>query len=351
MKIVLVCKGNLKSAGMRNFGYDLRYLNGLVRNGHCVNVYNVNDRIKALSAGGIFKKAGHKRMNRDFIKFIDHYRPDAIILSHTNAVLPETYQAVREKYPELKIAHVNVDCLYSSENQENLKKWARVTDAGFITTGGNVLSRFNSADSKFYFMPNIVDASIDTGRAFDLSAPPYDVCCFMNDDGSDAADNRVATALAVQNDVAGIQTHYRGFNGQPPISGAEQVDVYGHSAMALNLSRIAVNGRQSDAEERYLYSSDRIAQIMGNGCLAFLQRGFALENLYREDQDAVFFNDVNDLVTKVAYYKNTPAERQKIAQSGWARSHKYFNEKVVMRYVIETLFAQTPRNKYLWQEL
>ena len=63
--------------------------------------------------------------------------------------------------------------------------------------------------------------------------------------------------------------------------------------MGLNLSR----GRPT----KY-YSSDRIAQLIGNGLLTFIHKDTMYQDFFTKDE-MIFYSDVSDLSEKIKKYK------------------------------------------------
>ena len=71
---------------------------------------------------------------------------------------------------------------------------------------------------------------------------------------------------------------------------------------------------------------------MGNGLLTFIDKKTKLNEIIKPDE-AVFYNDINDLIKKIHYYKNNPSKRIKIAKNGKKASLERFNSKVVADYI------------------
>ena len=346
MKILFIGNANFKHAGNSHFSYNTRIRNGLIRNGHYLYYFSDRDEVNTSSPLGI-RMIGQRRANKKLLKVADYLQPDAIIMAHVNLIDAETLRIIKRRFPEVRIGRVNVDAIYSPNNRANLKNYADLIDATFITSGGPALSQFSALDQKFYFIPNMTDASIDTGQAFTLDTPQYDLTCIMHNDTSGDDRHRLDLALGVQGALPELKTCYRGFNGQLGIRGTEYLTALQNSAMALNLNRLVVDGMESTPGNRYLYSSDRLAHIMGSGVLAFTSDQFGLQDLYKDDE-MVFFSDKNDLIDKVRFYKNNIAARQKIAKNGWQTAHRDFNEVIVMKYVLERLFDKPLSQDYAW---
>ena len=61
--------------------------------------------------------------------------------------------------------------------------------------------------------------------------------------------------------------------------------------MAINLSQ--------GSSSKY-YSSDRIAQLMGNGILTFIDKKTKL-NYFFKNNEAIFYNSIRDLSKKIIF--------------------------------------------------
>ena len=83
----------------------------------------------------------------------------------------------------------------------------------------------------------------------------------------------------------------------------------------LNLSR----GRPT----KY-YSSNRIASIVGNGLLTFIDKKVQLSDFFNNNE-IIFYNNINDLSDKIKFYSANEKLRKKIAEKGKAKYFKLFN--------------------------
>ena len=349
VRIIFVGNGNQKFDGLRHFGYDTRIFNGLVRNGHCVYFFSDRDEVRYSSPFGKLKLIGRKRTNEKLIRVAENMKADALVLAHVDTILPETFEQIKKRLPDIRIAQIKIDALFNTKNRTNIKKREDVVDATFLTTGGDILKEIAGKKSVCYFIPNFTDSSIETGLAHTHKDLPYDVACFMHVDSGYAPDekDRLRLANGLTEGIKDLKTCYGGFNGLPSARGPLYIDRLSNSAMGLNLSKHISDGVQSTPASRFLYSSDRIAHFMGNGCLTFTQAGFGLENLYKQDE-VIFFDELPDLIEKVTYYKKNPATRQMIAAKGWMKAHNQFSSTVAMKYVLERLFNKPLSQAYDW---
>ena len=125
--------------------------------------------------------------------------------------------------------------------------------------------------------------------------------------------------------------------GIQPIWGNDFLNKLSNSKMALNLSR----GRPV----KY-YSSDRVAQLMGNGLLTFIHKDTKFNDFFENDE-MIFYNNLTDLSDKIIKYSKDDFERRKIAKKGHNKYHKYFNSSLVARYIIDRTFEIS--SKYYWE--
>ena len=106
--------------------------------------------------------------------------------------------------------------------------------------------------------------------------------------------------------------------------------------MALNLSR---------GKPVKYYSSDRIAQLMGNGLLTFIHEDTKFGDFFNHDE-MVFYKDIHDLSNKIKKYNKDDKNRRRIAKKGHKKYHSHFNSSLVARYIIDRSFGLN--SKYYW---
>ena len=348
MQILVVGNGNYKGHGARYYDFTRKLINGFTRNGH--NVYFMSDRDTSRE-GTIFRsrKLGAGYTNRVFLETCRNVRPDLIVLVHAFILHNESLLEAREMLPRAKIIQLNVDALFVHYNVTRIAGPAQVCDATFVTTGGSILKSFASPQGVACFIPNPVDPSMDWPRCHEHSDQPHDVFWAMGKSGTDdPEDPRFALPLFLERSNR-VSIDYYGLNGRALIEGALFYQKISEAKMGLNLNKTRHEMRPiARTDSIYLYSSDRIAQYMGSGLLTFCQRGFALEELFVEDKEAVYFASKEELLDKVVYFKSHDDERRAIAGAGWEKSHRQLNERIVAQYVIEVAFRQPLSHSYAW---
>ena len=109
--------------------------------------------------------------------------------------------------------------------------------------------------------------------------------------------------------------------------------------MALNLS-------QGSALK--FYTSDRFAQLVGNGILTFVDEKTQLNKLF-SNNEVVFYKNVRDLSLKLNKYKLNDKLRSRIAKNGMKKYHKYMNSLIVSKYMINKTLDINKKEKFFWE--
>jgi hypothetical protein len=280
------------------------------------------------------KTFGKGKANKALIETCRNVHPDLLILGHAQYITAETLREIRRILPEIRIGLWYVDPLWDAEPTEHLRDRAPVLDALFCSTGGPLLESFATPNCPAHFIPSAVDADIECHRAFDTPDEEtiHDLLFFGRDKGQP---DRRAFLTKLRDQLPELRIGYYGCLDQPLIMGWEKEQVIRRSKMALNLSR------RNDVE---LYSSSRIAELMGNGILTLTPRGAGLEQLYAEDE-IVYYDELPDLVEKIRHFSANCDARNAIAQKGWQRNHRDYNGTEVAKIIVEGTVAAAARRR------
>ena len=126
--------------------------------------------------------------------------------------------------------------------------------------------------------------------------------------------------------IPNVDYDFRGFNNKQPIWGNDFNNALTNSKMGLNLSR--------GVATKY-YSSNRIASILGNGLLTFIDKKTQLNDFFDNEKDVIFYDNVDDLASKIKFYSKNDKLRKKIAKNGKAKYFKLFNGNIISKYIID----------------
>ncbi len=345
LKVVHVANRAEKHLGKKFYSFPFKVNNGLIRNGH--NVYWFSDRDVARTSSLIPSgKLGRRACNRKLIELCDQFRPDVLLLGHADLIGSDTLLTIRGRNPGLRIAQYNIDGLYAKGNVAKILGKQDAVDATYITTAGEALRAIAAPKAPARFIPNPVDAGIDSHRNWDRSDFAYDL--FFIGAQSDWIDPLSLRAEAFRHLPQGLGTARIFLSSN--LWGSALLDAVGDSKLGLCFNQRPPGEVPGNGGHLYLCSSDRISTCMGNGMLTFVDACFGLSELYGADT-LVEVAGWEEFVTRVDHFLRHDAERRAVAQRGWDLSHREFNEVLVTRYILETLLGEPLSHPYRWPTL
>ena len=345
LKILHVTNFNERYDGRLYFNTGRRINNGFIRNGHSVLEFSDRDIIKNYKTYNDVK--GVSALNQKLFKVFLNYKPDCIVLGHADAVLPETLSKIKKYDTNIKISQWFLDPLIKSgpdyiNNKKRILDKQDFLDANFLTTSPDVLS-FIKDKSKYNFIPNPCDQSFEYLSNYNKNCV-YDVFFALSHGVHRGKlkvgkkDDREVFMKNLINITPNIKFEVYGMNNIQPIWADEFYKVLSNCKMGINLSR---------GNPIKYYSSDRITQIIGNGLLTFVDEGTQYRDFFN-DNEMIFYKNVNDLSEKIQKYCVEDNLRKKIARNGKNKYLKYFNSTLVARYILEKTYDLKNRSKYLW---
>jgi hypothetical protein len=303
---------------------------GLTRAGHHVVDFADRDVARAATPFGA-RKFGVLGVNAAFTRLARDMRPDLLVLGHADTLRPATIAALRKTMPALRVLQWNVDPLFEPDNVARLRAKCGVVDATLVSTAGDTLATLRHPGMRLGFLPNPVDFSIETGQAHLQPDLPYDLFFAC---GHPTRPRRVvfgeawdmeALFAALARKLPALRLNLAGLAGRPPVFGHAYQSALGQTAMGLNVSR------RNDVP---LYSSDRLAQLAGNGLAVLIDRATGYDRLFT-DHEMAFFASFDELAAQLRRLAADPAARCALAAAGRARYHALFNETLIARYLVD----------------
>ena len=131
-----------------------------------------------------------------------------------------------------------------------------------------------------------------------------------------------------------------GYKDREPVWADDFYKVIVNSKMALNLTR----GKPL----KYL-TSNRIASLIGNGLLTFIDKKTKLDNFFNSDE-VVFYSGLHDLANKINFYKSNDKSRVRIAKNGRRRYFDLFECQKVAEYIVSKSFNRETSKKLKWMD-
>ena len=332
LKIInLYNQGQKHNHRLFNISLGKKFTNGFVRNGH--DVLEISDR-DYLRNNKSFSLIPNKINFQNFlIDTFKNYNPDVLFFGHTKNISLDTLETIRSINKNLIISQWNEDPVmnglnYSKQNISNIKLYADYVDHNFITTHPSVIKNKINSNFHFFFVP--VDKNIERFDVYKLR-PKNDLFYAMSHGVNRSIlkpgteDDRIKFLDILIKKIPDIKYDFYGFLNKQPIWGNDFNNALINSKMALNLSR----GRPT----KY-YSSNRIASIMGNGLLTFIDKNVGMSDFFNKEE-IVFYSSINDLSDKIKFYSRNDKLRRIIAKKGKTKYFKLFNESKITKYMID----------------
>jgi len=332
LKIInLYNQGQKLNHRLYNISLGKKFTNGFIRNNHDVLEISDRDFIKNNKSFNLFPN--RKNFQRYLIETFKNYNPDLLFFGHTKNIDLATIEEIKALNKNLIISQWNEDPVmpslnYSKQNISNINLYSNFVDHNFITTHPSVIkNKMNSDNFHFFFVP--VDKNIEHFDVFNMR-PKKDLFYAMSHGVNRAVlkkgteDNRVHFLDKLVKKIPNIKYDFYGFENKQPIWGNDFNNALINSKMGLNLSR---------GKPAKYYSSNRIASIIGNGLLTFIDNKVQMNDFFNRDE-IVFYTNINDLSDKIKFYSKNDVSRKKIAQNGKKKYFKLFNETKITKYFI-----------------
>ena len=316
-----------------NISLGKKFTNGFIRNGH--DVLEISDRDFIRQNRSFALKNSETKFQQYLIETFKNYNPDFLFFGHTKNISIDTINQFRIINKNLTISQWNEDPVmpsldYSKTNIKNISNYASIVDHNFITTHPSVFKKQNTniKNLHFFFVP--VDQNIECFDVFKMN-PSRDVFYAMSHGVNRATlkkgkiDSRINFLNTLIKKIDNINYDFYGFENKEPIWGNNFYKALVSSKMGLNLSR--------GLPTKY-YSSNRIASLMGNGLLTFIDKKTQMNDFFNSNE-IVFYDNISDLSEKIKFYKINEKARIKIAKNGKKKYFKLFNELKTTKYIID----------------
>ncbi|WP_440614358.1 glycosyltransferase [Candidatus Pelagibacter sp. HIMB1748] len=333
LKIInLYNQGQKLNHRLYNISLGKKFTNGFVRNGH--DVLEISDRDFLRNNKSFSLIPNRNNFQTFLIDTFKNYNPDLVFFGHTKNIDLNTLDALKSNNKNLILSQWNEDPLmpslnYSKQNIENIKLYSDFVDHNFITTDPSILKKnINNNNFNFFFVP--VDKNIETFEVYKMK-PKKDLFYAMSHGVNRATlkegveDDRIYFLNKLVKKISNIKYDFYGFANKQPIWGNQFNNALINSKMGLNLSR---------GKPTKYYSSNRIASIMGNGLLTFIDEKVMMNDFFNKNE-IIFYKNIIDLSDKIKFYSRNDRLRQKIAKNGKKKYFKLFNEKRIAKHIID----------------
>ena len=344
-KILHITNFNQRFNGWLHYNTGRRLNNGFVRLGH--NVLTISDRDIINKNKQFTDYNGKKALQRAIIEANQNFNADCIVLGHADSVTNETLDYLKNMNKNLKICQWFLDPLGVNgpdyhKNLLRIQHKKKNIDATFLTTDPLVLK--GSLDNS-HFIPNPCDESFETLKNYEndnLNDVFFAMSHGVHRGGLKKGkyDDREIFINKLIKKNKDIKFDIYGMNNVQPIWGENFINKVSSSSMGLNLSR---------GKPIKYYSSDRIAQLMGNGLLTFIDKKTHFNDFLSDDK-IIYYNDANDLSYKLNKYKKDHKERKRIAKNGKEFYLKELNSTIVADFILSKTLDYKSKKNFIWSK-
>ena len=338
MRVLQVDNMQIRRYGRVRVSPERTLFNGLIRANFKAEIFSDRD-VAQFDAPFRIKPLGRAAANRRLLEMCENFRPEVLLVGHADIITNETLTRVRAILPGVRIGLRNVDPLFDDANVAAIRARMDVVDGIFVTTSGDPLKQFLTPNNLVAYIPNASDPAVEDQDNSAKDAFEWDlVFCGVGNE----TDTRYTLVEELHAALAGQDIRFASFgmHGFPSIWGRRYEDLLETSKMGLSLNRF---------EGWPLYSSDRIAQLMGNGILEFVSAESGLQKYFSEDMLA-FFTGKDDLAAKALAFNNDDARRKAVASKGRAFYREHFSAERISSFMVEALTGSLYSHEYIWAD-
>ena len=342
LKILHVTNFNERHNGRLFYNTGKRINNGFIRLNHSVLEFSDRDIVSYYRK--INDIDGSKRLNKKFIEVISNYLPDLIVLGHADLIKRDTIKFIKKTYPNIKFCQWFLDRMDTKwiKNLNRFKHKFDLMDANFCTSDPKSLKI--KKNNRIYYLPNPVDESFEVLKNDQNSFLNNDVFFAMSHGVHRGVlkrgkfDEREIFIEKLKKLTPNIKYDLYGMDNNQPVWADNFINKISKAKMGLNLSQ---------GKPVKYYSSDRFAQLIGNGLLVFVDEKTKFKN-FLNNKEIVTYKNLKDLSKKIIKFNKNNKLRKKIAKNGREKYHKYFNSKNIAKYIISKTFNSI-EEKFFWE--
>ena len=352
-KINYIKNKNLKILHIGNFDEknDHRLFNisiankiskGFIRNSHDVLNFSYRD----FNSKMLIKN--NNLLNEKIYNISDNYKPDLLVLGHNNILDSNSIDKIKTKF-KTKVALWYEDHLIkggpnAQNNLSLIEKNEDLIDQYFVTTHPDPI-KTKIPKSKMNFMPIPADLNIENLEIYNTKNRFKDLFFALSHGVNFGKlkkkniDDREIFLDALINKNKKFTFNILGYANEQPKWNYQFYKEIAKCKMALNLSR----GRAM----KY-YSSNRIASLVANGIMTFIDKKVGYSDFFDENEMG-FYKNVDDLLTQMDRLYSNINKVNKISKNGKRKYFSIFNNLIISDYIISKTFNKKGKFKYIWE--
>jgi len=314
---------------------------GFIRNGHDVINFDYRDFNNKM----LIKNSN--LLNEKVYNISEIYKPDLILLGHNNILTPTTIEKIKHKHNS-KIALWYEDHLIkggpnAESNLRLIEKNKNLIDNYFVTTHPSPI-KTSIPKKKLNFMPIPADKNIENLEIYN-SNYRYKDLFFALSHGVNYGrlkSRNIDDREIFLNELIGKNKKFTfnilGYANEQPKWNYQYYKEIAKCKMALNLSR---------GKPMKYYSSNRIASLVANGIMTFIDKDVGYSNFFNTDEMG-FYKNVDDLLNQMDNLCGNFNKINKISFNGKRKYFNIFNNSIISDYIIYKTFNKKVKSKFVW---
>ena len=325
-----------------NISIAAKLTNGFIRNNHDVINFDYRDFNNKM----IVKN--NNVVNQKVLNICENYRPDLILLGHNNILNHNTINKIKDKNKTKFALWYEDHLIKGGPNAENnlslIEKNKNLIDQYFVTTHPNPI-KTSIAKTKMNFMPIPADINIENLEIYN-SNNRYKDLFFALSHGVNYGklkktnnDDREVFLNSLIEKNKKFTFNILGYADEQPKWNYQFYKEIAKCKMALNLSR---------GKPMKYYSSNRIASLVANGIMTFIDQKVGYSRFFNSDEMG-FYKNVDDLLNQMDHLNGNMSKINKISQNGKRKYFSIFNNSIIADYILHKTFGKKGNFKYIWE--
>jgi glycosyltransferase involved in cell wall biosynthesis len=314
---------------------------GFIRNGHDVINFDYRDfNNKMLLKSNIL-------LNEKVYNICDNYKPNLIVLGHNNILNQSTIEKIKNKFNTKFALWYEDHLIKGGPNAENnlklIEKNQEIIDKYFVTTHPKPIIT-TIPKSKLHFMPIPADKNIENLEIYKTNNRYKDLFFALSHGVNfgklkkrNSDDREYFLSKLVEKNTR-FTFNILGYANEQPRWNYQFYKEIAKCKMALNLSR---------GKPMKYYSSNRIASLVANGIMTFIDSKVGYSNFFGNDEMG-FYKNVDDLINQMDSLCGNINKINKISSNGKRRYFDIFNNSIIADYIISKTFNSKSKSKFIW---
>jgi glycosyltransferase involved in cell wall biosynthesis len=365
---------NLKKNLIEKSSYNLNYINNNNNNNKILHIANFDEKnnfrlsninlANKISNGFIkgkfqtinfsdrffLQQNPFSKIDYRIIDILKNFKPNLLLLGHTNTLKIETLKNIKDKFTDIKIAFWYEDSINKNgpdynKNKQFIEKYKDYVDQYFVTTDKNNIHS-SIPKNKLNFMPIPCSYVCENLNLYQTRNHEFDIFYAVSHGVNrgklkkNKTDERYNFLKLLMSRSDELTYNIFGFNNIQPVWGDQFIKEISKCKFALNLSR---------GQPVKYYSSNRIASLVANGIPTLIDKKVKFNDFF-SNKEMIFYEDTYDLIDKVNFYKKNERQRIQIGINGKNKYFKIFNNRIIADYIVSKTLGNKPAYKYIWDK-